>query len=524
MTGDETRTGRQAGLLLPLFSCPSTRSWGIGEFADLPVVAAWMRSAGMGLLQVLPLNEMAPGQRSPYSAISAMALDPIFITVPAVPDFQAAGGDEALDDLSRPVLARARAATGVDYRRVRVVKTVALRASFDRFFEQEWTRDSVRAADLRRFIEEQGWWLEDYALFRALLHEAGGREWRNWPEGVRDRRPESLAGARREHGQEMLFRQYLQWIAHGQWQEARSAAHGIRVFGDLPFGVAADSADAWANQDLFSFEGTIGAPPDAFSDEGQNWRLPMYRWDVMAARQYGWFTERARRIGEVFDGCRVDHVVGLFRTWMFPLDDQPARFVPADQANQLAQGEAVLRALAAGGADMVAEDLGTIPVFVRASLRSLNIPGYRVLRWEREWDAPGQPFKRPRDYPACSLATSGTHDTETLAAWWTELDVTGRTAVLTAIGATTRDAGNDFGPAVRDQLLEALYASGSDLLVLPVQDVFGWTDRINVPGVIDDINWTWKLPWLVDEFDAHAEATARAATLKTWALRYARRS
>jgi len=522
VTGGGTRVGRQAGLLVPLFSCPSTRSWGIGEFADLPVVAAWMRDAGLRLLQLLPLNEMAAGQSSPYSATSAMALDPIFITVPAVADFEALGGEPALDGASRDMLAGARANRRLDYQRVRQIKLGALRAAFERFFMEEWARDSKRAADLRRFADEQHWWLDDYALFRALQHTAGGGEWQKWPDGVRVRKPEALARARRELDREVLFRQYLQWIAQSQWQSARSAAHDIRVFGDFPYGVSADSADVWAHQDLFSFDGTIGAPPDAFSDAGQNWRLPMYRWDVMAARNYEWFGERARRAADLFDGYRVDHVVGLFRTWMFPLDDRPPRFVPAHRADQTVQGQAVLRAMLATGADVVAEDLGTIPDFVRAALGSLNIPGYRVLRWEREWKAAGQPFRNPRDYPACSLATSGTHDTETLAAWWNGLDLAERTAALSATGAMTTGSGAAFGPAVRDHLLEALYASGSDLLVLPIQDVFGWKDRINVPAVTDDINWTWKLPWPVDSFDAQPEAAERAQTLRAWGARHGR--
>jgi 4-alpha-glucanotransferase len=516
VTTGGTRAGRQAGLLVPLFSCPSTRSWGIGEFGDLIPLAAWMRQAGLRLLQLLPLNELAPGQTSPYSATSAMALDPIFITVPAVPDFQAAGGEGVLDDLSRRVLTRAKTATRVDYRRVRVVKTAALRSAFEWFFENQWTRDSARAGELRRFIEEQRWWLDDYALFRALLHHAGGREWREWPEGARDRRPESIAEARRDHRQEILFRQYLQWIAHCQWRDARSAACEIRVYGDFPFGVAADSADVWAHQDLFRFDGTIGAPPDAFSDEGQNWRLPMYRWDAIAAGRFEWFTRRARRAADLFDGYRVDHVVGLFRTWMFPLDDRAPRFVPAEPADQIVQGEAVLRALLACGADVVAEDLGTIPEFVRAALSALEIPGYKVLRWEREWDTPGFPFRHPRDYPACSLATTGTHDTDALAEWWNLLDLSQRAALLTVCGCAGPDPAALFGPAVRDGLLEALYGSGSDLLVLPIQDVFGWTDRINVPAQVDEINWTWKLPWTVDVLDTQPEAVERAQTLSAW--------
>ncbi|MCX6545702.1 MAG: 4-alpha-glucanotransferase [Acidobacteria bacterium] len=522
MTGGRSRTGRLAGLLVPLSSCPSTHSWGIGEFPDVPALAGWMRDAGLRLLQLLPLNEMAAGQSSPYSATSALALDPIFIAVPAVADFDVLGGEQALDAASRDMLADVKAATRVDYSHVRAIKSGALRAAFERFRVEEWARDSARAADLRRFADEQRWWLDDHALYRALQYVAGGKEWQAWPAGIRDRDPEALVRARRDLDQEILFRQYLQWIAHDQWQSARAAVRDIRVFGDFPFGVSADSADVWAHQDLFSFDGTIGAPPDAFSDEGQNWRLPMYRWDVMAARRYEWFAARARRAADLFDGYRVDHVVGLFRTWMFPPDDRPPHFLPSAEADQILQGQAVLQVLMAGGADVVAEDLGTIPDFVRAALRTLNIPGYRVLRWEREWLAPGRPFRDPCNYPACSVATSGTHDTDTLAAWWNRLDTDVRTAVLTATGATASDAGAGFGPALRDQLLEALYASGSDLLVLPIQDVFGWTNRINVPAVIDAVNWTWKLPWAVDRFTTQPEAEARAETLRTWGARHGR--
>ncbi|MEI6669057.1 MAG: 4-alpha-glucanotransferase [Acidobacteriota bacterium] len=522
MTGGGTSGRRLAGLLVPLFSCRSTRGWGIGEFADLPILAAWMREAGLRLLQLLPLNEMAAGQRSPYSATSAMALDPIYISVDAVPDFQALGGEGALDARDRQTLAHLRSVCGVDYVGVREIKTAVLRASFRRFVDKEWLARSDRARDFGRFADQQRWWLDDYAVFRALHHTTGGGAWQDWPAGIRDRDPEALARVRRELEDEVLFRQYVQWIAHGQWLDARAAAHGVRLYGDFPFGVAADSADAWANQELFSFDSTIGAPPDAFSDEGQNWRLPMYRWDLMAAGQFEWFARRARRVADLFDGFRVDHLVGLFRTWAFPVDDRPPHFVPADQVAQDRQGRAVLSTLLATGADVVAEDLGTIPDFVRAALRALDVPGYRVLRWEREWDTKGQPFRDPRAYPACSLATSGTHDTETLAAWWNASDAIERTAALAATGVATLGADAAFLPDVLDCLLETLFASGSDLLVLPIQDVFGWTDRVNVPGLVDDINWTWTLPWAVDQFAAQPEARSRSAVLKTLSIRHNR--
>ena len=519
---------RAAGLLLPLFSMPSSRSWGIGEFADLPVLARWMRGGGLRVLQVLPLNEMAPGQASPYSAVSAMALDPIFISVPDVPDFHELGGEDALDTAARGLLDHARASRAVDYWSVRTLKDRALRSAFRRFVRHEWTPGSDRASRLRAFISGQAWWLDDYAVFRAALHVTGGRPWTEWPAAMRDREQAAVAAFRRESGREILFRQYLQWIAHEQWASARQQAHGLRVSGDFPFGVADDSADVWSNQGLFSFAGSVGAPPDAFSEDGQNWELPAYRWDVMRERGYRWFGLRARRASALFDLFRVDHVVGLFRSWIFPRDGRAPHFDPPEKFAQLAQGRAVLQAIMNAGAGIIAEDLGTIPLFVRETLAELGLPGYRVMRWERFWEEPGQPFINPAEYPPLSVATTGTHDTDTLAAWWQGAAAAERQAVLTVAVTAWRDqpppseAGDALPPAVRDALLEALFASGSDLLTLPIQDVFGWTDRINVPALIDEANWTWRLPWPVDLFDAQPEAADRQRTLRRWVERHAR--
>ena len=519
---------RAAGLLLPLFAMPSTRSWGIGECADLPVLARWMRGAGLGVLQVLPLNEMAPGQASPYSAVSAMALDPVFISVPDVPDFHELGGEDALDTAARGLLDHARASRAVDYWSVRTLKDRALRSAFRRFVRHEWAAGSGRAEELRAFIDAQSWWLDDYALYRAALQVTGGRPWTEWPAEFRDRGPAAIAAFRRESAQEILFRQYLQWIAHEQWLNARRESPGLRVAGDFPFGVAADSADVWANQHLFSFAGSVGAPPDAFSEDGQNWQLPAYRWDVMRDEGYAWFGARARRASDLFDLFRVDHVVGLFRSWIFPRDGRAPYFDPPDEAAQIVQGEAVLRAVVSAGAGVIAEDLGTIPDFVRATLGAMGLPGYRVLRWERYWNEPGQPLINPAEYQRRSVATTGTHDTETLAVWWEGADDAERQAVLTVAATAWRGqpppagAGGALPPALRDALVEALFASGSDLLTLPIQDVFGWPDRINTPGLIDERNWTWRLPWPVDRLDAQPEAAERQQALRRWSERHAR--
>jgi 4-alpha-glucanotransferase len=151
-----------------------------------------------------------------------------------------------------------------------------------------------------------------------------------------------------------------------------------------------------------------------------------------------------------------------------------------------------------------------------------------VLRWERFWDEPGQPFINPAEYPRSSVATTGTHDTDTLAAWWQAAGENERQAALTVTTTAWRNQeppktdGDALPPAVRDALLETMFASGSDLLTLPIQDVFGWPDRINVPALIDDTNWTWRLPWAVDALDAQPEAAERQRTLRCWSERHSR--
>src|SRR6187200_629846 len=168
---------RRAGLLIPLFSCPSTASWGIGDIGDVKPVTAWLASAGQRVFQLLPLNEMAPGQQSPYSAISAMAIDPIFIRVPGVPEFEALGGEAALSPGDREALSDVRCAKRIDHRTVRRLKYTALRAAFERFLEAEWRRDTARARALRSYSSEQAWWVEDYSLFRALHVREHERPW-----------------------------------------------------------------------------------------------------------------------------------------------------------------------------------------------------------------------------------------------------------------------------------------------------------------------------------------------------------
>ena len=519
---------RQAGLLIPLFSCPSSTSWGIGDIGDLVPLTAWLSGAGQRILQLLPLNEMAPEEHSPYSAISALAIDPIYIRVPDVPEFAALGGEASLSADDRERLDASRRAPRIDYPTVRRLKRASLRAAFERFMVDEWCHDTSRARELKSFISEQAWWIEDYALFRAIHASCGERPWTDWPAPLQRREPVEIDRARRELKHDVLFYQYVQWQASTQWRAARARSGGVALFGDLPFMVDGDSADVWARHYQFRLDVSIGAPPDAFSATGQNWGMPLYRWDVIAAEHFRWMHERVRRSADLYDGFRIDHLVGFYRTFAWPNDGGEPFFTPPDEPSQIALGERLLALFRQAGSTIIAEDLGTVPDFVRASLARQEVPGFHVLRWERRWHDPGQPFRDPGDYPPISVATSGTHDTESMAVWWEQAPAEER-AEIAALPTMQRITGNrdlaamtPYNPTVRDTLVEALYASGSNLVLLPMIDAFGWTDRVNAPATIDGGNWTFRLPWPCDRLDEIPAACERQEALARWANQYRR--
>ena len=518
-------TPRLAGMLVPLFSIRNEKSWGVGEIADLVPLAEWLADAGHGILQLLPVNEVSPGESSPYSSMSGFAFDPLYISLRDVEDFQNAGGEEALGRECRAELDRVRQAARVDHNAVRALKDPALRAAFDYFRERELAGGSARAADFQRFRDEHAGWLYEYSLFRAL-HARFNRYWLEWPAELRDREEAALAEQRQALANEIAFFEYVQWLAERQWQAARRHANaiGVRLKGDLPFMVSGHSADVWAYQHLFRTDTEVGAPPDAFSETGQNWGLPPYDWSALAEDNYEWLRRRAQRASEMYDLFRVDHVIGFYRTYNIPKDGSRPFFVPADEPGQKTQGEEVMRVFQSAGAEVVAEDLGVIPHFVRRSLTAMGIAGYRVLRWEREWEQPGQPFRDPVQYPELSVAVSGTHDTETMATWWESMNTDERRNIcqVPAMRELNCETVQQFTPVVHRTLLEALYSAGSQYVVLPEQDIFGTHDRINLPATVSPENWSYRMPLSLPELRTDPRAKEASGRMALLARRHGR--
>jgi 4-alpha-glucanotransferase len=504
---------RTAGVVLPLFSIRTRRDWGIGQITDLPACAAWIARAGQRLLQLLPAHQLSAGETSPYGALTAFGLDPIYVDVDAVEDLDASTVDEALGEAGRRALSEARAAPRVEYEAVRDLKTRVLQVAFDRFRSREWSHETPRARRLAAFVERERAWLEDLALYSALRESHGGWGWQTWPEGERERDGRTLDEARARHARRLLEVAYLQWTALEQWEaaHARMRLAGVELMGDVPFVVCTESADVWSHASQFELHLSLGAPPDAYSADGQDWGLPPYDWLAMQGDQLAWIRARARHAARLFDRFRLDHVVGYYRQWVKPLGSPVrGRFDPADADAQAARGWHVLSAMLEEvarekGVDpprAIAEDLGMVPPFVRESLQALGMPGYRVLPWEK--DDQGR-FRDPRAFPEASVASWSTHDTAPIVAWWDDLPEADREALSKRAG---------LQPSMSDDarslaLLRDLYSSRSDLALILAQELLGLRDRINTPATVGSQNWTWRLPSPLEQLETDARVVAR---------------
>jgi len=284
---------------------------------------------------------------------------------------------------------------------------------------------------------------------------------------------------------------------------------GAELMGDLPFVVGEESADVWARPGLFLRDVTLGAPPDSFSTEGQNWGLPAYNWPAMDGTGLEWIRARTRHAARLYDRFRLDHAVGYFRMWIKPPGGR-GRFEPAQEADQRARGLGVMRAIldqAEGSAHVVAEDLGLIPPFVRAILADLGVPGYRVIPWERD---AARHFRDPHSFPPVSVASLSTHDTPPITTWWDDFSSPERQE-LARLGSF--DAG---APAsLRDLgLLGLLLDASSALSLMLVQEMLGTGERINTPGTVSDVNWTYRLPEPLEDLQNNPEVAARLQAIR----------
>lgn len=501
--------------MAPLFSIRTEENFGIGEILDIIPLIDWMADHELRVLQLLPMLECAPGETSPYQALSSFACDPVYLSILNWKDFQNRAIFADLDsDATQQELAVLRGQPLVCYERIRTLKNRLFEYAFTSFKKKEWQVQSRAALDLQSFIDTKSHWLRDYALFRVIKEQHRWTSWLDWPEALRTRDSEALERFSAENGDRLLFIYYLQWLFWKQWRRVRAhaASRHVLLMGDLPFLPAIDSADLWSQAELFDTDISIGAPPDDFSETGQDWGLPFFRWEMMQAKGFRWWRSRISEARASFDLLRLDHLLGFFRVWVMPSRGE-AHFEPDTDAAQIVRGETLLQALL-GEMDEcipIAEDLGLVPSYMTRILNRIGIAGMKVLRWEKE----GAVYKDPRDYPFLSMATTGTHDTATLREWWESAETEDKQGFLEMLGET-----EDFSPAIpftqdlHRRILECLIGSDSALVVFPIQDILGQTDRINVPATIGGDNWRYRLPFPFSILDRHPAYREKMAALK----------
>lgn len=469
---------RSSGILLHPTSFPSPGGIGtIGEEAHRFV--EWLAAAEQSCWQILPLVDADEGG-SPYNALSAMAGNPLLIDL---------RGLVAEGLLTRAELeaAQEQAQDGdVDFARVNSRKSTHLERAFTRFAYDPDHPWSESVADYRR---EHASWIEDYALFRAL-RQRHGAPWTSWPEPLRRRKADAIHEARESHAREIDLAVFLQFVFDQQWRSLRShaAERGIAIIGDIPIFVAHDSADVWANQQLFDLNEdgqpvmVAGVPPDYFSKTGQRWGNPLFRWDLMKERGYQWWVARFRRTFEWVDVVRIDHFRGFESYWEIPAEEETA----VSGEWRPGPGAAFFRAVQEqlGDLPLIAEDLGLITPEVHALRDELGYPGMRVLQFAFDGD-PTNPHL-PSNYPERTVAYTGTHDNDTIVGWWQNASREERTAARELFEGSDRP--------VQEAFMELLFESRARLVLAPLQDVLGLgaESRMNTPGT-NEGNWRWRL-------------------------------
>lgn len=503
---------RRAGIAIPVSALNSERGFGVGDVRALESFFAWMAEAGLTVLQLLPLGDLGPGDSCPYAGLSSLGLDALTLIDPlGVPELN---GRAVLDGALREA-APLRRSRRVRFEAARSLKRRLLEGAFDSF---ERSAGGARREEFGRFCGENADWLSDYALFRALKEEGRWAPWETWEPGVRDRRPEALKAARARLTRGVRLHEWLQWTAHAQWAKVREAAarHNVLLFGDLTFGIARESSDVWARRDDFDFSANMGAPPDKYSQSGQDWGLPAYRWAKMEEGGHAWWRRRLAQAGELYDLFRLDHAIGFFRTWQVRGGKEFDRFdVGSDQEARERGCRFFEMAKTAGApAAPVAEDLGVVPDYLPPSLDELGVPGYKIAPWMRD---DRNVTADPSTFSGLSVATLANHDMPPFRRWWREAPRHERDSYWKMVTGSEEHA-----PALdehaRGRVLENLYGAGSALVLLQIQDIFGSAARINVPGTVTDRNWTYRFPFTVESLLIEDRPRRVAAHLRRLAL------
>lgn len=469
---------RRNGMLLPIASLPSP--YGIGgfskeayEFIDL------LEETGQKLWQILPLGPTSYGD-SPYQSFSTFAGNPYFIDLDTLAEKgwltkEACEASDYGDNESY-----------IDYGRIYNSRFVLLKQAF-------LNSDILSDEKFTEFCKANQHWLPDYALYMALKNQNDGKSWIEWEEEIRLRKPEAVECYKKELEEECNFYEFLQYEFHEQWTKVKEYAHkkGIQIVGDVPIYVAFDSADTWANPELFQLDeknlplGVAGCPPDAFSATGQLWGNPLYNWAYHKKTGYDWWLKRIAYCFDLYDIVRIDHFRGFDEYYSIPYGDETAVNGHWEKGPGMDLFDTVKEKL--GELDIIAEDLGFLIESVFQLLKDSGYPGMKVLQFafDPSEDSDYLTYKYQRN---CVVYT-GTHDNDTTAGWFEKLSDGDREVALRYM--------NSFYTPKEEQhwdLIALAMRSTADTCIIPVQDFLGLGSeaRINMPSTLGD-NWKWRM-------------------------------
>ncbi len=499
---------RQSGVLLHPSCLPS--EYGIGDLG--PHAVSWVRllhSAQQTLWQVLPLSPVGSGF-SPYHCSSSFAGSAWLLS----PERLAEDGLLTAEELSG-----AQVPVGaVDPSWLDQHKRPLLRKAATRFLAE---LRGERRDTFDEFSRAQGYWLDDFARYRAIEEAQGQSSWVTWPTDLARRETTTLQAVDRELASAIAVFKAQQFLFEQQWQSIRRMANlkGIQLIGDIPIFVALDSADVWAAQHLFQLnpDGTpkvvAGVPPDYFSKTGQRWGNPLYDWAAHEREGFQWWERRVSRTLELTDLLRIDHFRGFAACWEIPAHEPTAmngRWVESP-------GHALFSALqrAHGGPlPVIAEDLGIITDDVVALREAFAFPTMRVLHFSFS----GEDELLPHNYPTNCVAYTGTHDNDTTVGWYTTpAETHGLMSAedLEAERDRVRRYFDTDGTNIHWTAIQRLMAGQTDAVIFPLQDVMGLgaAARMNTPGTVGAHNWTWRFSW--DQWQPQMLETLRKITQET---------
>ncbi len=473
--------GRSSGILLHITSLPSPH--GIGDLGPWAYsFADFLSETGQGLWQILPLNPTVLHHgSSPYHSPSAFAGNPLLIS----PERLVQDGYLVASDLkSIPQFPKER----VVYSSVQAHKEKLFIKAYER------SKKKRKIHTYEQFCSESLHWLDDFALFMALRSHFGEKAWSEWPREIRDRHPEAIRRAREELTDRIAREMFLQYLFHQQWTSLKNYCNdkGIQILGDMPIYVNYDSTDLWSHPELFKLDeekrpqAIAGVPPDYFSETGQLWGNPVYRWDVLKENRYDWWIKRIRRNLKLFDLLRIDHFRGLVAYWEVPAGETTAIHGKWIEAPVEDFFQTILKKFPY--APLIAEDLGTITPDVREVMHRFDFPGMKVLLFAFGDDPAKNPYTPHNVIRHCVMYT-GTHDNNTARGWFE------REATAEIKERLFRYVGREItAEDVHWELLRLAMMSVANTVIIPMQDLLGLGEeaRMNTPATIEG-NWQWRL-------------------------------